>query len=303
MSLEGTEVVVVPLIEISLVLSLVFCALLVFLWKSTEVPALPRQIRIVVSAVGSVGSGQIHVLSVFRGVTVEVPPTVSNRMESDSNINVNSGSSVLQAPQQDHVRRPDDQEVPSNISNSPGSSDGLSEPVIEDGEITVKVRFLDDTLKIVKARKTLSVRDFKILHFPEASDSTKIVKLIFNGKVLSNDAQTLGDCRVFDNCVLHCLIHQNNNVQDNSNLVNNPEVSSTNEAERPGLRHLYRNVRRNAELDVDMGHLLMPFLVALMSALWLTCYFSPESFDFMGLVLLFTISIIFLFISCIFYLA
>lgn len=35
----------------------------------------------------------------------------------------------------------------------------------------------------------------------------KLVRLVFNGHVLQPDDKTLAACGLFDNCVVHCLIH------------------------------------------------------------------------------------------------
>lgn len=35
----------------------------------------------------------------------------------------------------------------------------------------------------------------------------KLVRLVFNGHVLQPDSKTLAACGLFDNCVVHCLIH------------------------------------------------------------------------------------------------
>lgn len=51
----------------------------------------------------------------------------------------------------------------------------------------------------------------------------KIVRLVFNGHVLQPDNKTLAECGLFDNCVVHCLIH---NQKTNSN--HNQGSSSSN---------------------------------------------------------------------------
>lgn len=51
----------------------------------------------------------------------------------------------------------------------------------------------------------------------------KLVRLVFNGHVLQPDSKTLRACGLFDNCVVHCLVHNKkpsvNNDGDNNNAT------------------------------------------------------------------------------------
>lgn len=44
-------------------------------------------------------------------------------------------------------------------------------------------------------------------HFGIELSADKLVRLIFNGQVLGSDQQTLEACGLYDNCVVHCLVH------------------------------------------------------------------------------------------------
>lgn len=44
-------------------------------------------------------------------------------------------------------------------------------------------------------------------HFSIELSADKLVRLIFNGQVLGSDQQTLQACGLYDNCVVHCLVH------------------------------------------------------------------------------------------------
>jgi hypothetical protein len=46
----------------------------------------------------------------------------------------------------------------------------------------------------------------------------KLVRLIFNGQVLQSDDQTLQGYGLYDNCVVHCLVH--NQLTTNVNRTN-----------------------------------------------------------------------------------
>lgn len=60
--------------------------------------------------------------------------------------------------------------------------------------------FCDQTL--IYRQFLLSRRNFSI-----ELAAKKLVRLVFNGHVLQPDSKTLAACGLFDNCVVHCLIH------------------------------------------------------------------------------------------------
>lgn len=55
-------------------------------------------------------------------------------------------------------------------------------------------------------------------NFTDELSGQKIVRLVFNGHVLQPDTKTLKACGLFDNCVVHCLVH---NPRPYSNLTTN----------------------------------------------------------------------------------
>ncbi len=72
--------------------------------------------------------------------------------------------------------------------------------------ITIKLKFLNDSQREVRARPSESLGRFKRRHFAEALADNKVVRLIFNGQMLSGDRESLGHYGLFDNCVVHCLV-------------------------------------------------------------------------------------------------
>lgn len=70
--------------------------------------------------------------------------------------------------------------------------------------------------------------------------SQKIVRLVFNGHVLQPDSKTLQACGLFDNCVVHCLVHnskqptttgneqQNNSGQGQEQIPQTPREEERN---------------------------------------------------------------------------
>lgn len=64
---------------------------------------------------------------------------------------------------------------------------------------------------------------FSRRHFSVELSRQKRIRLIFNGQVLQSDDQTLQGCGLYDNCVVHCLIH----AQQNTNRTNSQSQTNT----------------------------------------------------------------------------
>lgn len=58
-------------------------------------------------------------------------------------------------------------------------------------------------------------------NFTTELSNQKLVRLVFNGHVLQPDTKTLQACGLFDNCVVHCLVHnQRPNLSANTQSTN-----------------------------------------------------------------------------------
>lgn len=71
-------------------------------------------------------------------------------------------------------------------------------------------------------------------NFNEELNAQKLVRLVFNGHVLQPDAKTIAACGLFDNCVVHCLIHNprpNIATEPSQQLSNNQQIPLVNEGE------------------------------------------------------------------------
>ncbi|XP_076287545.1 transmembrane and ubiquitin-like domain-containing protein 1 isoform X1 [Lasioglossum baleicum] len=90
-------------------------------------------------------------------------------------------------------------------------------------EISVKLIFINDDQKVVTGSLKELLGDFKRRHFQMELESQKKVRLIFKGRVLQPDNQTLEQCGLYNNCVVHCLVHQPglNSVSPQTSTLNN----------------------------------------------------------------------------------
>lgn len=100
----------------------------------------------------------------------------------------------------------------------------------------------------------------------------KVVRLVFNGHVLQPDTKTLEACGLFDNCVVHCLVH-NQRTPANQN-INNQIVGDTN---RPiGFEGLAQEMDGQDETNHNQtlqGSVLIYLGISLVSATLVFCWF------------------------------
>lgn len=90
-----------------------------------------------------------------------------------------------------------------------------------------------------------------------------MVKLIFKGKVLQQDAQTLQNCGLFDNCVVHCLIHnkRNNSGDDFPGVENIDPMRQRQNVPRT-------NNNNNQGREFDLGNILFALISFILGSAW-----------------------------------
>uniref|UniRef100_A0A1L8DSK2 Putative transmembrane and ubiquitin-like domain-containing protein 2 n=1 Tax=Nyssomyia neivai TaxID=330878 RepID=A0A1L8DSK2_9DIPT len=122
-----------------------------------------------------------------------------------------------------------------NENNENDISEGARDAVtIPESDMRIKLKYLDDVQRTVQGRPTEAIGDFKKRNFSVELAADKLVRLVFNGHVLQPDSKTLQACGLFDNCVVHCLIHKkpSNNPQGS---VDGAQNTTGNGADTPGM--------------------------------------------------------------------
>ncbi|XP_052888610.1 transmembrane and ubiquitin-like domain-containing protein 2 [Anopheles moucheti] len=97
--------------------------------------------------------------------------------------------------------------VDSSTENRASASSSLTEPPLPTKPIRIKLKYLNDDSKLVEGNLNEGIGEFKRRNFTLELAAHKLVRLVFNGHVLQPDNKTLAACGLFDNCVVHCLIH------------------------------------------------------------------------------------------------
>jgi hypothetical protein len=110
-------------------------------------------------------------------------------------------------------------------------------------------------------------------HFGLELAADKLVRLIFNGQVLQSDSETLQGYGLFDNCVVHCLVHQQRSGSVNragaiENASTHDSATNSNVA-ADGTPHR----------DWDLGNVLFASLSVLLGLAWYCRYQYVQLFN------------------------
>ncbi|XP_014205852.1 transmembrane and ubiquitin-like domain-containing protein 1 [Copidosoma floridanum] len=159
--------------------------------------------------------------------------------------------------------------------------------------ISIKLKFINDDQKLVTGNLNEMLGDFKRKHFQLELESRKLVRLVFNGHVLQPDEITLEQCGFFNNCVVHCLIHQprpaptaTTTLDSSSHMYFNPPP--------------YQNIPAGAGLgsaqaEWDLSRLLVSIVTLVLGLAWFFRYHYAQLFTITTTVGLFGLTAIFTF--------
>ncbi|XP_038131347.1 transmembrane and ubiquitin-like domain-containing protein 1 [Cyprinodon tularosa] len=109
--------------------------------------------------------------------------------------------------------------------------------------MVVRLKFLNDTERTAQVQPQDTIGYIKRTYF---AGQEQQVRLIYQGQLLQDDAQTLASLNLVHNCVLHCHISQS----AGQGAVGGP---------RPGDQ---------VQVALNVGSLMVPLLVLMLSVLW-----------------------------------
>ncbi|XP_050405434.1 transmembrane and ubiquitin-like domain-containing protein 1 [Patella vulgata] len=156
---------------------------------------------------------------------------------------------------------------------SDGNSDTQQPPPLDAEtdsiQIRVRLKYLNDTQRLVFARPLDTIGFFRRTHFSEELSQQKLVRLIFNGQDLRNETSTLQSCNIVDNSVLHCLVTQNVRSEPRDNY--------------------------DTEDDINIGNFMIPIFGLLLGTLWYLRFNYKQYFNAISTLSLAGISFLFMF--------
>uniref|UniRef100_A0A182PNL4 Ubiquitin-like domain-containing protein n=1 Tax=Anopheles epiroticus TaxID=199890 RepID=A0A182PNL4_9DIPT len=157
-------------------------------------------------------AGPEEIIQQMDATESEVPNAAQEATQADSSA-VETIAGLRQRPNAtSNIASPSDGEKSSKLVNSSAdkpsaSGSSLSDPPLPTKPIRIKLKYLNDDSKLVEGNLNEGIGEFKRRNFTLELAAHKLVRLVFNGHVLQPDSKTLAACGLFDNCVVHCLIH------------------------------------------------------------------------------------------------
>uniref|UniRef100_A0A8C5DBD3 Transmembrane and ubiquitin-like domain-containing protein 1 n=1 Tax=Gouania willdenowi TaxID=441366 RepID=A0A8C5DBD3_GOUWI len=127
-------------------------------------------------------------------------------------------------------------------STTPATARGGEDHVAQ-RNMVVRLKFLNDTERTAQVQPQDTIGYIKRTYFAGQEGQ---VRLIYQGQLLQDDAQTLASLNLAHNCVLHCHISQH---------VGGAAAS----AQRPADQ---------VQVALNVGSLMVPLLVLMLSVLW-----------------------------------
>lgn len=139
------------------------------------------------------------------------PEEIIRQMDSDLDDTPPASTSGTQSGGTDGLRnRAQSQTAQKETSDSAPpvtSATVKTKEQLQSKQIRIKLKYLNDDSKLVEGNLNEGIGEFKKRNFTIELTAKKLVRLVFNGHVLQPDSKTLAACGLFDNCVVHCLIH------------------------------------------------------------------------------------------------
>jgi len=159
------------------------------------------------------------------------------------------------------------------------------------GDTTIKLKFLDDTQKMVAAWLSQSVGEFKREHFTPASHEGKVVRLIYRGQLLRDDGRSLASYGLHDNCIVHCHVsttpyQAETNTNSDNTRVNAPASGTT-------IGGLSSGAAEQGSGRLQIGRYINVIFTLKFLALWVGAMLYPELFDFASFFSLFMCTVVY----------
>lgn len=152
-------------------------------------------------------------------------------------------------------------------SNATDTSENIAS---DSQQIRVRLKYLNDTQRLVYASPEETIGSFRRTHFSTELHENKIVRFIFNGQDLRNDLWTLGAYNIADNSVIHCLITQSRQQPD-----------------APNSNHAL------GDDDLELGVFIYPIFGLILGVLWYFRFSYKQYFNAVSTVSLAGVSFIY----------
>lgn len=256
-------------------------ALFIVSWFSTFV-AEPNIQSVILVEERSLPRGTVQAAQIREVDVTEFLQGVANARPDENNVEVEEDVVVVNQPEVEDappVEASETGEVNENAASdvvNVTASDVVNvveeeESIPEEGRVTIRLKFLNDTQKDVEASLVEKIGQFKRRNFTEELSNSMRVRLIYNGQVLSQESNTLQSYGLTDKCVVHCLVHQS---QQSNNTAGQ-------EQPRVGHHH-HQHQHRHQPSDLDLSIYCIPMLGLVLVMLWYFRFTYSAYFNLMS---------------------
>lgn len=216
--------------------SLLLLMVLLLAWISTRTSEPPE--HLFTSTTGpapSLRTGPAH---------QDIPPssatTSSSSTSSSSPSSSVSDSSLTEAPPTNTSTQKEEED---GVRQRGGAGGGGGESSSSQRNMVVRLKFLNDTERTAQVQPQDTIGYIKRTYF---AGQEQQVRLIYQGQLLQDDAQTLASLNLVHNCVLHCHISQH----AGRGAAGGPRPAD------------------QVQVALNVGSLMVPLLVLMLSVLW-----------------------------------
>ncbi|XP_063990013.1 transmembrane and ubiquitin-like domain-containing protein 1 [Diachasmimorpha longicaudata] len=183
--------------------------------------------------------------------------------------------------------------TPVSSGTTEASVDSIDGTLLNDGEeIIIKLKFINDDQRIVNGRPKEMLGDFKKRHFQAELDSQKRVRLVFNGHVLQPDTDTLEQCGLYNNCVVHCLVHQQCPTSGNANSHSSNDSSSSIYSNPQSFQNM-TGAGTSVHNEWDLSRLLVGLISLVLIIAWYSRYYYAQLFTAAATIALYALTAVF----------
>jgi len=128
-------------------------------------------------------------------------------------------------------------------------------------------------------------------HFQMELEAHKSVRLIFNGHILQPDTRTLEQCGLFNDCVVHCWVHQPRPVS--SSATSTLDNSSSIYFNSQHFSDLPTGAGINSMHEWDLSRLLVSIVTIMLGLAWYSRYHYAQLFTATTTLALYALTAIF----------
>jgi len=269
---------------LGLLVSVLATFLVAVLWKTTQVRDAPPIHHVVIQG------------DRIRAFGFSTNPAAANRARAPSTANSTAdGASEdqnLQLPPSTPSQNEDGDEgsvttEEEELSGSEGGSGG-----VESESINIKLRFLDESELDVTTKLSECLRRFRRRHLDShlSLSPTDKVKLIFNGKIIHRDGQTLSEAGIYDNCTVHCLVQR----VDPATASPSQQSSGSSDGQHQHSHNFHAGGGANDPgSDLDLQTLCFPLLGTILFGCWWFALFYSQNFTMLSLTSLVSLTVLY----------